>query len=373
LLQQFYRLEDTREREPNQVFTKYKPWQTDRNLDLKVRRWYGEYPAGLNVDELWILVIDSRHIVTFSSNQTWKSRWPPLQFASRVAEISFRTIRNGLALAEGPTDYTAYTHAVACLSGALGLMHRSFWSDLPLCLTDRYAGYLSHLQYRLLRSPSSQLVMDLLQVQEELSILIQIMQQQIDLAEGLRNDWSFESLSRAVSRHHSRNHSRASSTVAQAVSPPNLLHQQMLPTLKNLTNSSLADPMLTLSDCLRTEHTDLIELRDSCNNLINRTIQLVNIRLEDHGKAIMVFTIVTIVFLPLSFVASYFGMNTSDIRNMQATQRLFWTVAGGLTAGVAGLSIFLAFYGSWISESFFAWRANRQETALNSGDKLKRI
>jgi hypothetical protein len=367
LLQHYYRLEETGEREPNQVYTRYKPWLTDRNLDLKVRRWYGEYPAGLNVDELWILVVDARHIVTFSSNQSWKSRWPPLQFASRVAEISFRAIRNSLSLAEGPADYSAYTHAVACLSGAVGLMHRSFWSDLPLCLTDRYAGYLSHLQYRLLRSPSTKLVMDLLQVQEELNIIIQLMKQQIELAEGLRNDWSFESVSRAVSR----NHSRASSTVAQAVSPANLIHQQMLPTLKNPINSSLADPMSTLNECLHTERTDLCELRDSCNNLINRTIQLVNIRLEDHGKAIMVFTIVTIVFLPLSFVASYFGMNTSDIRNMPSTQRLFWTVAGGLTAGVAGLSIFLAFYASWFLERFFNWRANRQEIALNSADKVK--
>jgi Mg2+ and Co2+ transporter CorA len=126
-----------------------------------------------------------------------------------------------------------------------------------------------------------------------------------------------------------------------------------------------------LNEGLHTERTDLCELRDSCNNLINRTIQLVNIRLEDHGKAIMVFTIVTIVFLPLSFIASYFGMNTSDIRNLQSTQRLFWAVAGGLTAGVATVSIFLAFYGSWIVETFFTWRANRQEMAIHSAEKLK--
>jgi hypothetical protein len=41
ILQHFYRLEDTTDRESQQVFTKHKPWQTDRNLDLKVRRWYG--------------------------------------------------------------------------------------------------------------------------------------------------------------------------------------------------------------------------------------------------------------------------------------------------------------------------------------------
>jgi hypothetical protein len=75
ILQHFYRLEDTSDREHQQVFAKHKPWLTDRDLDLKVRRWYGHYPECLNVDELWILVIDARHIVTFSSNQTWKSRY----------------------------------------------------------------------------------------------------------------------------------------------------------------------------------------------------------------------------------------------------------------------------------------------------------
>lgn len=39
ILQHFYRLEDTADRESQQVFTKHKPWLTDRNLDLKVRRW----------------------------------------------------------------------------------------------------------------------------------------------------------------------------------------------------------------------------------------------------------------------------------------------------------------------------------------------
>lgn len=109
ILQHFYRLEDTREREPYQVFTKHKPWTTDRQLDLKVRRWYGQYPTALNVDELWILIIDARHIVTFSSNQTWKSRWPPLQFVSRVAEISFRNIRTIFLRGDGHSEYTSYT------------------------------------------------------------------------------------------------------------------------------------------------------------------------------------------------------------------------------------------------------------------------
>ncbi|KAH7384650.1 hypothetical protein BKA66DRAFT_416963, partial [Pyrenochaeta sp. MPI-SDFR-AT-0127] len=186
ILQHFYRLEDTTDRESQQVFTKHKPWQTDRNLDLKVRRWYGHYPTSLNVDELWILVIDSRHVVTFSSNQSWKSRWPPLQLSARIMEVSFRGIRNAYLNASHEQDYTASTHIIAALSGALGMLHRSFWSDITLCLSDRYASYLGHLQYRLHRSPSTKLVMDLLQVQEELNIIISIMEQQMELVTNLQ-------------------------------------------------------------------------------------------------------------------------------------------------------------------------------------------
>lgn len=40
ILQHFYRLEDTADRESSQVFAKHKPWTTNRELNLKVRQWY---------------------------------------------------------------------------------------------------------------------------------------------------------------------------------------------------------------------------------------------------------------------------------------------------------------------------------------------
>ena len=72
---------------------------------------------------------------------------------------------------------------------------------------------------------------------------------------------------------------------------------------------------------------DYAELRERCKPLAESTKQSAEINEEDHGKAILVFTVVTIVFLPLSFVTSYLGMNTTDIRNMGSTQTLFWEIA----------------------------------------------
>lgn len=56
-------------------------------------------------------------------------------------------------------------------------------------------------------------------------------------------------------------------------------------------------------------------------------------------NAIFAFTLVTIIFLPMSAVSSIFGMNTKDIRDMEANQWLYWSVSLPLTFAViiAGL------------------------------------
>ncbi|KAF4448955.1 hypothetical protein FALBO_16728 [Fusarium albosuccineum] len=48
-------------------------------------------------------------------------------------------------------------------------------------------------------------------------------------------------------------------------------------------------------------------------------------------RAIYAFTLVTIVFLPISTVSSIFGMNTTDVRDMEYSQWLYWVVAIPLT------------------------------------------
>lgn len=63
---------------------------------------------------------------------------------------------------------------------------------------------------------------------------------------------------------------------------------------------------------------------------------------DKQEAAIMVFTIVTIIFLPLSFVSSVLGMNTSDIRDMQYGQWIYWVVAIPLTIVVIAGSLYWA-------------------------------
>jgi Mg2+ and Co2+ transporter CorA len=49
---------------------------------------------------------------------------------------------------------------------------------------------------------------------------------------------------------------------------------------------------------------------------------------DSQNKATLVFTGVTIVFLPLSFFTGYFGMNLQGIVNTRRTESFFWRVCG---------------------------------------------
>jgi hypothetical protein len=379
ILQYFYRLEDTKDRETDQVYNKYKPWANDSNLHSKIGRWYGENPSGLAVDEMWILVLDSHHIVTFSSNQSWKPRWPSHQLFHRIQDITFRGLRNSFHVMGKSRTYTAYTHMIACISGAVGLLHWSFWADIVLPLTDRFSGYLNHLvsaptsfeylpnleqQYRLHRSPSTRLVMDLLAVQDEFGIVINIIRNQSSLINSLKA--KMEEL--AVKGEKIKSMDAVSVGTYQSQT----LQNDNSPRFRQFSVSSLADPFAQLLANLDREFSDLKDLQDNCDQLVTRTVQLVNIRTEDHGKVILVFTIVTIIFLPLSFIASYFGMNTADIRNMTQHQGLFWAVALSLTTVVVCAASFLAFYGGAIVERLFEMREEyRRRKAVRRAGRIK--
>ncbi|KAH6842412.1 hypothetical protein B0I37DRAFT_392979 [Chaetomium sp. MPI-CAGE-AT-0009] len=56
-------------------------------------------------------------------------------------------------------------------------------------------------------------------------------------------------------------------------------------------------------------------------------------------RAIYAFTIVTVIFLPLSAVASIFGMNSSDVRDMELGQWAYWATAVPVTAVVVFLGL----------------------------------
>ncbi|KAK1067163.1 hypothetical protein LTR33_011421 [Friedmanniomyces endolithicus] len=207
--------------------------------------------------------------------------------------------------------------------------------------------------------------MDLIACQEELNIVIQITQQQIEMLSGLRSALETDG------ETEDANKQPASATCQDYGHVESRTAQRNRATYRQLSASQLSDPMAQVLDNLQRELVDLQDLRDNTDRLVTRTIQLVNIRMEDHGKAILVFTVVTIIFLPLSFVASFFGMNVTDIRNTTRSQSLFWVVAVCLTFGVLSLSIFLAFSGGDILEKAMIWRDARRERQVSTTTLLR--
>ncbi|EGR44842.1 uncharacterized protein TRIREDRAFT_111758 [Trichoderma reesei QM6a] len=79
------------------------------------------------------------------------------------------------------------------------------------------------------------------------------------------------------------------------------------------------------------------------------------------SKYLMVFTIVTVIFLPPTFAATFFGMDAFQSVETASTQRTFWTVLGilsGLTYVIAGIGLF----GAKASTQLRAERKDRSKT-----------
>lgn len=55
---------------------------------------------------------------------------------------------------------------------------------------------------------------------------------------------------------------------------------------------------------------------------------------DTQNKAIFIFTTITIIFLPLSFFTSYFGMNLQGIVDTDRTEKDFWKVCGSVSIAI---------------------------------------
>jgi Mg2+ and Co2+ transporter CorA len=71
------------------------------------------------------------------------------------------------------------------------------------------------------------------------------------------------------------------------------------------------------------------------SRLTGENVQLVETWQDENSNSIFIFTIVTIIFLPLSFVTGFFGMNLQGISGTTKKTVHFWEVAAPLTVGIA--------------------------------------
>ncbi|KAL8705938.1 MAG: hypothetical protein Q9201_000993 [Fulgogasparrea decipioides] len=153
------------------------------------------------------------------------------------------------------------------------------------------------------------LVRDYLACVDELTTVKQICAKQVDLFKGMQQDVrKFESEDNRARR-----------------SPDNPQGESMHERVKWA---------LTL---VKTRHDRfenlLIDARQSMEALFQlRSIEQNELAIvsDSQNKAVLIFTGVTIVFLPLSFFTSYYGMNLSNIANTDKTEEYFWKLCGSI-------------------------------------------
>jgi hypothetical protein len=102
---------------------------------------------------------------------------------------------------------------------------------------------------------------------------------------------------------------------------------------------------------------DCLELQEHVKRLADQNLQLVEGGQDDINKKLMLFTIITIIFLPPSFVAGFFGMNLQGINGTQYTTKHFWVISLPLTAGLLVISLWILFKDSLYSflEHIYRW------------------
>ncbi|KAI0100926.1 hypothetical protein GGR51DRAFT_531416 [Nemania sp. FL0031] len=116
---------------------------------------------------------------------------------------------------------------------------------------------------------------------------------------------------------------------------------------------------------LREREADLRRMENHFDKALKNLLDICIIEQNDRSvvadtmnKAILLFTGITVVFLPLSFITSYLGMNLSDIRETNIDQAWFWKYLGS-----TGLVIS-------VSSILYTWRIQLKSLSLLSTKKL---
>lgn len=184
-----------------------------------------------------------------------------------------------------------------------------------------YKEYLSKLRFQCFNKPRRKLFLDISAFEEELLAINCVFDAQRELLDNYRC-----LISVGVSTEASTEDAERRRDLEQS----HLQHQ-----LEQLEKEvSKIDGLGRKSEDLKKQVRQAIEILD-----------------EGHGKAIRVFTIVTLFFLPLSFVSTFLGMNTTDVDGLKWDQSIFWATSLPVTAAV----LMLAFLYGYKSDEISDW------------------
>ncbi|PYH44552.1 uncharacterized protein BP01DRAFT_366387 [Aspergillus saccharolyticus JOP 1030-1] len=211
-----------------------------------------------------------------------------------------------------------------------------------LDIVEVYATYTTQLQLQARNSPTKGLLIHLNLLREELDIVMSTIRKQFELTQSLckpkasddKGGWGME-----VDIDDTANRMAFEWLYSTTPDDHIVLNMSTRKLLKAM-QASLQEKIYVLDE--------LVKRAERLEQHSHQIVQRVDIIQEDHGKATLIFTIVATIFLPLSFVTSYLGMNTADIRNMDANQAIFWEVATPVTVAVVVVVLLVAYNASRI-------------------------
>ncbi|KAF5701882.1 Mg2+ transporter [Fusarium mundagurra] len=191
------------------------------------------------------------------------------------------------------------------------IMHQT---GKTLDIIQYYRRVSSSLQYTAVRDPRKRRFLEISALEEETDALRAVIEIQIRMVKAFK-----KILSPDFFRHET--------TDDEYLGKRSRRHM--------LEREHLERHLQKLSESIRTLET-LLGIAQVTKYKMKQVLEVLD---EGHGKAIRVFTFVTLFFLPLSFVTSFFGMNTTDVREIGWDQRLFWSSAIPLTVAVISLAL----------------------------------
>ncbi|KAH8202507.1 hypothetical protein TruAng_003315 [Truncatella angustata] len=186
-------------------------------------------------------------------------------------------------------------------------------------------------------------------IRDELNILTMILNSQLwtlgDLKNCLIEELSLSAASSRLMRNHANNSHVADIRKRTLEQERHLkVHKRDIQTMEEQAER-LYQSLTDLLD-LKQKHSNALEARFASEQALSAARE---------GQTVMVFTIVTIIFLPMSFIAAYFGIGMDAFSDLHTEYVARWTFGGGLA--ISAVFIFMAFTVVDITRAFAGFAA----------------
>ncbi|RYP89234.1 hypothetical protein DL769_000139 [Monosporascus sp. CRB-8-3] len=259
------------------------------------------------VDQLWMWILDERTILTFLPEEIWVQQTGFFDLALVILSKCTKTFFDRTKTADQqPRVLDMFSEAIGRVTHNQTLAFNHMWESaekLRHASSAPSTADLSDLHIPLLNiAPEGMLQCEIKDILDELSIMIHLVEQQRDvLRKFAKNAASILSEGKGTRRERSKKKKWFELSAQELLSDVDghLLELDILKQSATRTSEGL-DQLLTLKQ----QQASVIQAWQSIRYGEEAVKQ---------GRAIMIFTTMTIVFLPLAFIAAIFGMNNPEL------------------------------------------------------------